>query len=167
MKRKITPKGPGIRGMSANISPHQRSPVPKGLPKKSGDGGKQMKNAHPLRVLFLAVALVLATAALSEATGIGSAVTERTLYRFCPQAPCIDGQIPFSGLIMDGAGNLCGTTTWRRRLRGRHHFQVRAYQHWVDRDSPLQFLLSQSACADGELPVAGLIELDPENETVG
>jgi len=36
--------------------------------------------------------------------------TETTLYSFCPQRRCRDGRIPLAGLVMDGAGNLYGTT---------------------------------------------------------
>jgi hypothetical protein len=40
-----------------------------------------------------------------------TAWTETVLYRFCGQAGCRDGFHPFAGgLIMDGAGNLYGTT---------------------------------------------------------
>jgi uncharacterized repeat protein (TIGR03803 family) len=37
-------------------------------------------------------------------------VTEQTLYTFCSQANCTDGEIPWSSLVMDTAGNLYGTT---------------------------------------------------------
>lgn len=35
----------------------------------------------------------------------------KTLYRFCSQPACADGQNPDVGVIMDGAGNLFGTTS--------------------------------------------------------
>jgi uncharacterized repeat protein (TIGR03803 family) len=37
-------------------------------------------------------------------------VTEQTLYTFCAQANCTDGEVPWSSLVMDAAGNLYGTT---------------------------------------------------------
>jgi uncharacterized repeat protein (TIGR03803 family) len=36
--------------------------------------------------------------------------TETTLYSFCPEANCADGADPQAGLVLDGAGNLYGTT---------------------------------------------------------
>ena len=34
------------------------------------------------------------------------------LYAFCQQIGCTDGEFPNGGVIMDGAGNLYGTTTY-------------------------------------------------------
>ncbi|MGC2447553.1 MAG: choice-of-anchor tandem repeat GloVer-containing protein [Candidatus Sulfotelmatobacter sp.] len=46
---------------------------------------------------------------LSPTIGVGW--TETILYNFCPSGgTCPDGFTPFAGLIMDGAGNLYGTT---------------------------------------------------------
>lgn len=36
--------------------------------------------------------------------------TETVLYNFCAQTNCADGGLPFAGLVMDGLGNLYGTT---------------------------------------------------------
>lgn len=36
--------------------------------------------------------------------------TETVLYSFCALANCADGEFPFDGLVLDGAGNLYGTT---------------------------------------------------------
>jgi uncharacterized repeat protein (TIGR03803 family) len=40
----------------------------------------------------------------------GAAWTETVLYSFCSQTGCADGATPLAGLIMDGGGNLLGTT---------------------------------------------------------
>ncbi|HEY3638530.1 MAG TPA: choice-of-anchor tandem repeat GloVer-containing protein [Rhizomicrobium sp.] len=41
----------------------------------------------------------------------GEKYTETTLYSFCAQTNCTDGKEPYSGMIMDGAGNLIGTAS--------------------------------------------------------
>src|SRR5207253_4069241 len=40
----------------------------------------------------------------------GTGWTETVLHSFCTQTNCLDGQLPFAGVIIDGAGNLYGTT---------------------------------------------------------
>jgi uncharacterized repeat protein (TIGR03803 family) len=42
----------------------------------------------------------------------GSGATETVLYSFCAQTSCADGADPAASLIMDGAGNLYGTTLY-------------------------------------------------------
>jgi uncharacterized repeat protein (TIGR03803 family) len=118
--------------------------------------GKQMKNTYPLRVLFLAVALVFATAALPEATATGGDFIENTLYRFCPNPPCTDGYISYSGLIIDSAGNLYGTTIAGGSGGGGTVFRLAPSTNgWTE--TVLYNFCLQSACADGNGPVAGLI----------
>ncbi len=45
-----------------------------------------------------------------ELSPVGTSWTETVLYNFCSQEGCADGGTPASGLIMDPAGNLYGTT---------------------------------------------------------
>jgi hypothetical protein len=45
-----------------------------------------------------------------ELTPNGNSRTETVLYAFCSQSNCTDGESPGGSLIMDGAGNLYGTT---------------------------------------------------------
>jgi uncharacterized repeat protein (TIGR03803 family) len=48
--------------------------------------------------------------AVFQLTPSGSGWTEKVLYSFCSQSNCADGALPLAGLIMDGTGNLYGTT---------------------------------------------------------
>jgi uncharacterized repeat protein (TIGR03803 family) len=119
-----------------------------------------MKNAHPLRVLFLVAALMFATAALPEAAAIGETVTENMLYRFCSQSACADGAHPYSDLIMDGAGNLYGTTLYGGSSScgygcGTVFKLAPTSAGWTQ--TVLYSFCSQAACADGGYPQAGLI----------
>src|SRR5580700_8096172 len=96
----------------------------------------------------------------------GIAWTETVLYSFCSQTKCPDGANPAAGLIMDGAGNLYGTT-----LAGNDRscgptcsigsgvvFQLTPDETgaaWTE--TVLYSFCSQTNCADGRGPVAGLI----------
>src|SRR5438045_8572425 len=53
-------------------------------------------------------AAVLITGVFAAA-GVAQAWTLKTLYSFCAQANCTDGDTPLAGLVMDPAGNLYGT----------------------------------------------------------
>jgi len=46
-----------------------------------------------------------------ELSPTGASWTETVLYNFCSQSGCADGAYPESGVIIDRAGNLYGTTT--------------------------------------------------------
>src|SRR5260370_42010383 len=76
-----------------------------------------MKIGHGRRNLYLARVFVLAAGALLAATMAprsgSAAFNEQTLYNFCAQGGCADGSKPRAGLLMDGAGNLYGTTSDR------------------------------------------------------
>src|SRR5438105_802382 len=62
--------------------------------------------------LALAIVFALATGGAASAAGPRSIQLppEQVLYNFCQQSSCIDGKWPYAGLMMDGAGNLYGTT---------------------------------------------------------
>jgi uncharacterized repeat protein (TIGR03803 family) len=48
---------------------------------------------------------------LSPPSGGAGQWTETVVYSFCSKAGCMDGANPFSGVILDSAGNLYGTTS--------------------------------------------------------
>jgi hypothetical protein len=88
-----------------------------------------------------------------------TAWTETVLYSFCSQTDCTDGEHPFAGLIMDGAGNLYGTT-----VAGGFNFVGTAFQlaktgtAWSEK--VLHSFCTEvvgNDCADGVYPYAGLI----------
>ncbi len=93
--------------------------------------------------------------------------TETVLYSFCAQSACTDGGTPYAGLIMDVAGNLYGTTSsggayvdvaTGAGAGGGTVFELTpnaAKTKWTE--TVLYSFCAQSACTDGQLPVAGLI----------
>ncbi len=62
------------------------------------------------RLLAAGVLLVLFLALLSGAAQPVQAQTYSVLYTFCSQANCTDGAVPNANLVLDGDGNLFGTT---------------------------------------------------------
>jgi uncharacterized repeat protein (TIGR03803 family) len=84
---------------------------------------------------------------------------ETVLYSFCSQADCADGADPYAaGLVMDGAGNLYGTTPDGGKYNGGAVFQLSPNgSSWTQ--SVLYSFCSPggSRCMDGADPVAGLI----------
>jgi uncharacterized protein (TIGR03437 family) len=85
--------------------------------------------------------------------------TLTTLYSFCSQARCSDGSEPFAGLIQASDGNFYGTTA----AGGIGH------QGTVFKITPagtlttLYSFCSQTDCADGYAPYAGLIQASDGN----
>jgi len=81
--------------------------------------------------------------------------TLTTLYSFCAQENCPDGQSPASGLLQASNGNFYGTTT----RGGAHHNGGTAFQ--ITPSGKLTTLYSfcaQTGCTDGEIPYAGLVQ---------
>ena len=65
-----------------------------------------MSRIHRTRFAF---GVALAAAALTTAPS-ASAYTYKVIHAFCSKRLCADGQTPMSGVVMDAAGNLYGTT---------------------------------------------------------
>jgi hypothetical protein len=79
---------------------------------------------------------------------------ETILYTFCAAQSCTDGYTPMAGLIVDGAGNIFGTTAFggTSGASAGTVFMLAGTQHIV-----LYNFCSQSDCADGAFPEAPLI----------
>ena len=97
---------------------------------------------------------------------LDTARTETVLYNFCSASKCADGSNPFSGLFLDAAGNLYGTTSVGGAdnaadgtLSGGTVFELtppsQAGALWSD--TVLYNFCSSADCADGSFPIAGLI----------
>jgi uncharacterized repeat protein (TIGR03803 family) len=85
---------------------------------------------------------------------VTSGGTLTTLYSFCAQADCTDGEYPYAGLIQAANGDFYGTT----ESGGAHGygtvFKITAH----GKLTTLYSFCSQSDCADGDDSHAGLIQ---------
>jgi uncharacterized repeat protein (TIGR03803 family) len=80
--------------------------------------------------------------------------TLTTLYNFCSQSGCADGQNPSAGLIQATDGNFYGTTSGGGvNLQGTI-FRITASGALTT----LYSFCSQSGCTDGSMPQAGLVQ---------
>jgi uncharacterized repeat protein (TIGR03803 family) len=93
---------------------------------------------------------------------VAASGVESVLYNFCSQSRCTDGARPFAGLVRDSMGNLYGTTQYGGDSYAGTVFKLSA----SGVESVLYSFCSQSGCADGEYPVAGLVR-DSEGNLYG
>ena len=77
-----------------------------------------------------------------------------TLYSFCPQANCADGQHPQAGLVQGTDGNLYGTTSYGGADAHGTVFKI-TLQGKV---TTLHSFCSLANCTDGDTPYAGVIQ---------
>jgi len=80
--------------------------------------------------------------------------TLTTLYNFCSQGGCADGENPFGALVQATDGNFYGTTYDGGANNGGTIFKITPSGTLTT----LYSFCSQSGCADGECPTAGLIQ---------
>jgi uncharacterized repeat protein (TIGR03803 family) len=92
-----------------------------------------------------------------------------TLYSFCSQANCTDGEDPNAGLIQAADGNFYGTTTYGGSNQSCVLGGAPVGCGTVFKITPngvlttLYSFCSQSGCADGEIPDAGLVQASDGN----
>jgi len=85
--------------------------------------------------------------------------TLTTLYSFCSQANCADGSSPEAGLVQDSDGNFYGTTLENGADGGGTIYRITLSGTLTT----LYTFCSQTDCADGASPFAGLIQANDGN----
>jgi uncharacterized repeat protein (TIGR03803 family) len=75
-----------------------------------------------------------------------------TIYNFCSQSECTDGQNPGGNVIVGPGGNLYGTTTFGGANDSGTVFEITPARQLIT----LYSFCTQKVCADGENPIAGL-----------
>ncbi len=80
--------------------------------------------------------------------------TLTTLYNFCPQTGCVDGQSPQAGLVQGTDGNLYGTTSYGGADGHGTVFKI-TLQGTL---TTLHSFCSVANCTDGDTPYAGVIQ---------
>ena len=80
--------------------------------------------------------------------------TLTTLYSFCAQPGCTDGSRPYAGLVQGTDGEFYGTTYFGGATYHGTVFSINSQGAYT----LLYSFCSQSGCADGEYPFAGLVQ---------
>jgi uncharacterized repeat protein (TIGR03803 family) len=84
------------------------------------------------------------------------------VYKFCSQANCADGQKPYSAPIVDGSGNLFGTTTNGGALGFGAVYELQPQgKNYVQ--SVIYSFCAQQFCADGSGPIGAPLVDDNGN----
>ncbi len=89
--------------------------------------------------------------------GANGTWTEAVLYSFCAVGGCADGASPLASLILDGAGNLYGTTYSGGANGGGGVFQLAPEAGGTWMETTLYSFCAASGCTDGTNPQANLI----------
>jgi len=116
--------------------------------------------ASPIAGLVQAGGNFYGTTQLGGANGAGTifeitpAGQLTTLYSFCSQSGCTDGAYPWAGLIQGANGNLYGTTQQGGTIGAGTIFEITP----AGQLTTLYSFCSQSGCADGAVPYAGLVQ---------
>jgi YVTN family beta-propeller protein/uncharacterized repeat protein (TIGR03803 family) len=122
--------------------------------------GGSNDGAYPIAGLVEVGGNFYGTTQLGGVNGVGTifeitpAGQLTTLYSFCSQTNCSDGEIPYAGLIQGPNGNLYGTTVEGGSFGGGTVFEITP----AGQLSTLYSFCSQTNCTDGENPVAGLVQ---------
>ncbi len=108
---------------------------------------------------LLAALLAIAGALAPWSSASAHTYKFRTLYSFCAEANCADGEYPRAGLLMDPTGNLYGTATYYgasgQSQAGTVFELLPNGKRW--KHKTLYSFCAQANCADGDYPTANLI----------
>ncbi|MGD0569390.1 MAG: choice-of-anchor tandem repeat GloVer-containing protein [Candidatus Sulfotelmatobacter sp.] len=85
---------------------------------------------------------------------ITPAGTLTTLYSFCAEAHCTDGEFPFAGLVQAHDGNFYGTTSYAGAHHGGTVFEITP----AGKLTTLYSFCAEANCADGSGPYAPLLQ---------
>ena len=90
---------------------------------------------------------------------LAQAQTFTTLYSFCSEASCADGSTPYAGLLLATDGSFFGTTYTGGSNDGGTVFRI----DLKGRFKTVYSFCSQTGCADGSNPYAGLLQAPSRN----
>jgi uncharacterized repeat protein (TIGR03803 family) len=82
-----------------------------------------------------------------------------TLYNFCSQTGCPDGELPYAGLVQASDGNFYGTTIYGGTNNGGTIFKITPQGVL----KTLYRFCAQTNCPDGKLPWGGLVQASDGN----
>jgi uncharacterized repeat protein (TIGR03803 family) len=97
-----------------------------------------------------------------ELTQSNGTWNENTLYTFCSQANCTDGNGPFAGVAQDSSGNLYGTTYFGGNANDGVVFELASGGQY----SVLYSFCAKTNCTDGSEPLAA-VTLDSSGHIFG
>jgi len=107
-----------------------------------------------VRGLRFSKAAFLVSAFLAVAIASPAKTSFTTLYSFCSQTNCADGSTPYAGLVQASGGGFLGTTYTGGNDSGGTVFRINAKGGMAT----LYSFCSQTGCADGSTPYAGLLQ---------
>src|SRR5580698_8187921 len=90
---------------------------------------------------------------------LAPAQTYTTLYSFCSEAGCADGSTPYAGLLQASDGSFFGTTYAGGNNGGGTVFRIDTKGSF----KTVYSFCSQTDCADGSSPYAGLFQAPSRN----
>jgi len=117
-------------------------------------GNMRLKGRTSVSLGLTAIVAAAAAAQMQSA----QAARLKTIYSFCAQQNCTDGQLPLGGVLADPSANLFGTASTGGAHNGGTVYELVANAkktHWTY--LPLYDFCAAQDCADGDQPQGSLI----------